>query len=210
VEWIAGSSPAMTDEAGGKQLAELDRFLPAIDDDEAGHLKPSMPVPRVTLSATLGPDVCLADHPGRSVLLIYPWTGRPGFPNPPDWDDIPGAHGSTPEIEGFRDLAADFARVPVSLFGLSLQTSDYQREMAARLDVPFPILSDAKGRFSGALALPSFATGGETYLKRLTLVVDQGRIETVFYPVVDPAAHAGDMLRWLVSKTAAARPDSRA
>jgi peroxiredoxin len=168
-----------------------------IDDGEAAHLQPGMAVPRVTLHATLGPDVYVADHPGRSVLFVYPWTGRPGFPNPPDWDDIPGAHGSTPEIEGFRDLAVEFARVPVSLLGLSLQTSDYQREMVARLGVPFPILSDAEGRFSAALALPSFATGGETYLKRLTLVVDQGRIETVFYPVVDPAAHAGHVLHWL-------------
>ena len=183
---------------------------PLISDGEAGHLQPGMAVPRVTLPATLGSDVCLAAHPGRSVLFIYPWTGRPGFPNPPDWDEIPGAHGSTPEIEGFRDLAAEFARVPVSLFGLSRQSTVYQREMVTRLSVPFPILSDAEGRFSSALALPSFATGGETYLKRLTLIIDQGRIETVLYPVVDPAAHAGDVLRWLGCETAPARPDSRA
>jgi peroxiredoxin len=183
---------------------------PPIDDGEASHLKPGMAVPRVTLPVTLGADVCLADHPGRSILFIYPWTGRPGFPNPPDWDDIPGAHGSTPEIEGFRDFIAEFARVPVSLFGLSLQPSDYQREMVVRLGVPFPILSDAEGRFSAALALPSFATGGETYLKRLTLILDQGCIETVFYPVVDPAAHASDVLRRLANEIVAARPDSRA
>jgi peroxiredoxin len=178
-------------------VTDLDRFPPAIDDGAADHLRPGVAVPRVTLPATMGPDVCLAGHPGRSVLFVYPWTGRPGLPNPPDWDEIPGAHGSTPEIEGFRDRAADFSRVPVSLFGLSRQTPDYQREMVTRLNVPFPILSDGEGRFSAALALPSFATGGENYLKRLTLIIEEGRIESVFYPVVEPATHASDVLRWL-------------
>ena len=81
-----------------------------------------------------------------------PWTGRPGHPNPPDWDDIPGAHGSTPELEGFRDHAATFAELGVRLFGLSRQTTEYQRELVARLELPFPILSDADGRFAAALA----------------------------------------------------------
>jgi peroxiredoxin len=183
---------------------------PPSNDGEADHLKPGTAVPGVTLPATLGPDVCLALHPGRSVLVIYPWTGTPGFPNPPDWDNIPGTHGSTPELQGFRDLAADFARVPVSLFGLSRQTTDYQREMVTPLNVPFPILSDSEGHFSPALALPSFATGGENYLKRLTLIIDQGRVESVFYPVFDPAAHAGDVLQWFGRETAAARPDGGA
>lgn len=168
-----------------------------INDGEADHLKPGRAVPRAMFPATMAPDVCLASHPGRSVLFIYPWTGRPGHPNPPQWDEIPGAHGSTPEIEGFRDLAADFVQLGVKLFGLSRQTPDYQREMVTRLNVSFPILSDAAGRFSAALALPSFVTGGENYLKRLTLIIDAGKIEAIFYPVVDPAAHASDVLRWL-------------
>ena len=123
---------------------------------------------------------------GTSVLIVYPWTGRPGVPNPPNWDDIPGAHGSTPELEGFRELAGEFAGLNVGLFGLSRQTTDWQREMAARLRLPFPILSDAEGRFASALSLPSFATGGESYLKRLTLVISSGIIETLFFPVPIP------------------------
>ena len=90
----------------------------------------------------------------------------------------------------------------LDLFGLSRQTTDWQREMAARLRLPFPILSDAEGRFASALSLPSFATGGEIYLKKLTLVVSSGTIETLFFPVSDPASHAGDVLRWLREKAA--------
>ena len=116
---------------------------------------------------------------------------------------IPGAHGSTPELEGFRDLAPEFARRNVSLFGLSRQTSDYQREMTTRINIPFPILSDAEGRMSIALALPGFTTGGDKYLKRLTLVVSAGTIEAVLYPVADPASHASEVLGWLEHEAAA-------
>lgn len=166
----------------------------ARDDGAAAHLTVGMALPDVTLPATGGPDICLATLPGRNLVAIYPWTGRPGVPNPPDWDDIPGAHGSTPELEGFRDGAALFAARDIALFGLSRQNTDYQRELVDRLRLPFPILSDAEGAFADALRLPAFSTGGETYLKRLTLVVSEGTIETVFYPVTDPVHHAGEIL----------------
>ncbi len=131
------------------------------------------------------------------MIFVYPWTGRPDHPNPPNWDDISGAHGSTPELEGVRDHAADFAALKVALFGLSRQTTDWQRELVERLRLPFAILSDAHGGFAEALALPTFATGGDIYLKRLTLVVNDGRVDRVFYPVPHPESHAAEVLRWL-------------
>ena len=168
----------------------------------AGPLEPGMQLPAHVLPATDDNQVALAALAGKTLLIVYPWTGRPSVPNPPNWDDIPGAHGSTPELEGFRDLAGEFATLNVGLFGLSRQTTDWQREMAARLRLPFPILSDADGRFASALSLPSFSTGGEIYLKRLTLVVSSGIVETLFSPVPDPASHAGEVLRWLTEKAA--------
>lgn len=161
------------------------------------HLKPGLKIPPLMLPATDGGEVCLAALPGQSVVAVYPWTGRPGQPNPPNWDDIPGAHGSTPELEAFRDAAADFAALGVNLFGLSLQSTAYQAELAARLALPFPILSDEEGRFGAALPLPSFTTGGVTFLERLTLVINGGTIETVFHPVQDPAGHASEVFAWL-------------
>jgi peroxiredoxin len=154
-------------------------------------------LPTLALPATDGRQVDLAALPGRSVVIVYPWTGRPGHPNPPDWDDIPGAHGSTPELEGFRDRHDAFVRLGMRLFGLSRQSTEYQRELVARLRLPFPILSDAAGRFAAALGLPSFTAGGDVYLKRLTLQVKDGQIERVFYPVPDPAGHADECLRAL-------------
>jgi peroxiredoxin len=164
--------------------------------DGADHLKPGTIVPSLPLPATDGSNIDLAALAGRSLLVVYPWTGRPGRPNPPDWDDIPGAHGSTPELESFRDHAARFAALGVRLLGLSRQTTEYQRELVARLALPFPILSDADGGFAAGLQLPNFTTGGETYLKRLTLLIADGHIDRVFYPVPDPAGHAAIVLHW--------------
>jgi peroxiredoxin len=169
-------------------------FPQATNDGDAIHLTPGANVPPVALPATDGRAVNLAAHRGRSVVIVYPWTGRPGFPNPPDWDRIPGAHGSTPELEGFRDRHADFVQEGLRLFGLSRQDTAYQRELVTRLGLPFPILSDQAGAFGAALTLPTFATGGTTYLKRLTLLIDDGRIEKVFYPVIDPGGHAAEIL----------------
>ncbi|MEM7192660.1 MAG: peroxiredoxin [Pseudomonadota bacterium] len=161
------------------------------------HLIPGFSLPEISLPATDGSYICLATLSGRSIVAIYPWTGRPGHPNPPGWDDIPGAHGSTPELIGLQDHLRQISKTGTRLYGLSGQATDYLREMALRLGLQFPILSDADGTFRSALHLPVFAAGADTYLKRLTFVVLAGRIEHVFYPVDDPAQHATEIVNWL-------------
>lgn len=172
------------------------------DDGGAAHLVPDQEVPGVPLVATDGSTVVLSEGRGVSVVFVYPWTGRPGVANPPGWDDIPGAHGSTPEAEGFRDRFADFLALGVAVFGFSSQDSDWQRELAGRLQLPFQLLSDAGFGFADALRLPCFGTGGVRYLKRVTLVLQDGRLRKVFCPVHPPPAHAGDVLAWLKSTAA--------
>jgi peroxiredoxin len=167
------------------------------DDGGARHLQRGRRMPDIELPTTAGTSVSFARLPGRVVVYCYPWTGRPDQPNPPGWDDIPGAHGSTPQAEGFRDLHAGFRQVETQVFGLSTQAVDYQRELVARLGLPFALVSDASFALARALALPTFATGGVTYLKRLTLALRDGRIEQVFYPVPLPAAHAREVCAWL-------------
>ena len=167
------------------------------DDGAARHLKRGQRMPGIGLPTTAGRTVNFATLKGMAVVYCYPWTGRPGLPNPPDWDDIPGAHGSTPQAEGFRDLHAGFRHVGAVVYGLSTQASGYQRELAERLDLPFELVSDERFALQRALALPTFATGGVTYLKRLTLAVSDGRIERVYYPVSRPAAHAREVCAWL-------------
>jgi peroxiredoxin len=168
------------------------------DDGAADHLR-GMPLPPFELPGTDGSRVRLDQLPGRVVVYAYPRTGIPGEdPLVPDWDQIPGARGCTPESCGFRDHFADLQAAGASLvFGLSTQDTDYQREVAERLQLPFAILSDADLELTKALRLPTFEAAGQTLLKRFTLVVSDGRIEHVFYPVFPPDGHAEEVLSWL-------------
>jgi peroxiredoxin len=168
-----------------------------VDDGTAGHLT-GMAIPTISLRSTAGRTVHLdALNAPRTVIYCYPMTGVPGIPLPIGWDEIPGARGCTPQTCGFRDHRAEIAETGAEIFGLSTQTTGYQREMAERLQVPFEILSDAEFRLCDALRLPTFEVEGMRLLKRLTLIVRDGRIEHVFYPVFPPDRSADDVLHWL-------------
>lgn len=167
------------------------------DDGAASHLVPGLAMPDLDLASSLGGTVNLARREGSAIVYIYPWTGRAGLSDPPGWDDIPGAHGSTPETAGFRDHYEELQRRGVEVFGLSTQDSAHQRELAARLSVPFALLSDPAFSVQKALLLPTFDAGGAAYLKRLTLLIRDGRIAHTFYPVHPPETHAAEVLGWL-------------
>jgi peroxiredoxin len=110
---------------------------------------------------------------------------------------IPGARGCTPQSCGFRDHFAELSALGVGhLFGLSTQTPEYQREAAERLHLPFALLSDEYLQLTRAMGLPTFETSGMTLLRRLTLIVRDGVIEHVFYPVFPPDRNATDVIRW--------------
>lgn len=170
---------------------------PPIDDGAASHLKAGDALPDIALPSTTGAPVSLARLTGRNIVFFYTWTGRPGGTNPPGWDDIPGAHGSTPQLEGVRNLQTSFESLDTHVFALSLQSTHWQQELSLRLGLKFPILSDAEGKLTRALSLPTFETGGDLYLRRLTLSIHDGRIDWIFYPVHPPDAHARDVLAWL-------------
>ncbi|HEY0354406.1 MAG TPA: peroxiredoxin [Enterovirga sp.] len=170
---------------------------PPINDGGAAHLEGSM-LPDVALAATDGSEVPLARLTGRSVVYAYPRTGQPGKALPEGWDSIPGARGCTPQSCAFRDHFAELRGLGVAhLFGLSTQDSAYQHEAAERLHLPFPLLSDEGLAFTKAAGLPTFETSGMVLLKRLTMIVDDGRVTKVFYPVFPPDRSADEVLDWL-------------
>lgn len=180
-------------------LSRLPPDLPApVDDGAADHL-PGRSLPPVRLPSTAGETVALdALGAGRSVVYVYPLTGRPGTDLPEGWDAIPGARGCTPEACGFRDhhgelLAAGAARI----FGLSSQDTEYQREAAQRLGLPQAMLSDTRLQLAETLGLPTFEAGGMRLYRRLTLITRDDAIEHVFYPVFPPDGHAAQVLDWL-------------
>ena len=176
---------------------QLPDDLPAPEDDGACDHLLGMRLPSVSLPATDGRRVDLAALPGRTVVYAYPRTGRPDQPSPEGWDAIPGARGCTPQSCAFRDHYADLQTLGAGVVGLSTQDTDYQREAVERLHLPFPLLSDADLALTQALRLPTFEVDGMTLTKRLTLIVRDGVIEHVFYPVFPPDRNAGDVIAWL-------------
>jgi len=188
--------------------SQLPADLPVpADDGAAAHLT-GLAMPPVALPSTGGAQLRVDTVPDgftRLVIYAYPMTGLPGVPVPDGWDEIPGARGCTPESCGFRDHAAGLGALGAAVAGLSTQGTGYQREAAERLRLPFPLLSDADLTLTRALRLPTFGIdvapeyeggGRRTLLKRITLVVRDGVIEKVFYPVFPPDRHAAEVLSW--------------
>jgi peroxiredoxin len=181
-----------------KDLSSLPSDLPVpVDDGACDHLV-GMSLPAIALPSTAGRSVVLAQagRP-RAVVYVYPRTGVPGEPLPEGWDQIPGARGCTPQSCSFRDHHQELLELGAEVYGLSTQTTAFQQEMAARLHLPFEVLSDADLRLTKALRLPSFEVAGMTLIRRLTLILLRGRIEHVFYPVFPPDQSAAQTLAWL-------------
>jgi peroxiredoxin len=182
------------------------KIPPPVDDGGARHLE-GLQMPDLALPATDGRSMTLARVSGRSVVYAYPRTGRPDqIALVDDWDMVPGARGCTPQSCAFRDHHGELlAAGATHVSGLSTQDTAYQREAAERLHLPFAILSDEKLVLTKALRLPTMEVAGLTLLKRMALVIDDGRITKVFYPVFPPDRNASDVLAWLESN-----PGSRA
>ena len=165
-----------------------------VDDGRAAHL-PGTRLPSLPLLATTGERIDLSTIRRCAVVFAYPRTGRPNDPPlVPDWDLIPGARGCTPQTCSFRDLAAEFGALDCRVFGLSTQDAEYQLELAQRLHLPFPVLSDAELALTNALRLPTFTVAGLVLIARLAWIQIDGVIAEVAYPVFPPDSNAADMI----------------
>ena len=181
-----------------EDLHSLPADLPVPEDDGAARHLPGARLPDIALPATAGGSVELAALEGRSVVYVYPRTGVPGRPSlTEDWDRIPGARGCTLQSCGFRELYAELRTLGVRVYGLSTQDTEYQREAVERLELPFSLLSDVGLGLTRALRLPTHRVADVTLLKRMGLVIRDGVIEQVFYPVFPPDAHAREVLAWI-------------
>ena len=180
-----------------RELMTLPADLPIpVDDGACDHLV-GLRLPDIALRSTRGRLVNPARQPGVVVVYCYPRTGRPDRPIPADWDAIPGARGCTPQNCSFRDQHAELESFGASVYGMSTQTPDYQLEMAQRLALPHEVLSDAQLAFTRALRLPTFDFGGETLVKRLSIIARDGTIQKVFYPVFPSDSDASNVVAWL-------------
>jgi len=188
-----GNMPSLTS-------VDWTKLPPPVDDGAADHLV-GLEIPSVPLPTTDGTVIDLAALHGLTVVYAYPMTGRPDTPLPENWDLIPGARGCTPQSCAFRDHFAELSSLGVNhLFGLSVQSTEYQLEAALRLHLPFPLLSDAAYELTDRIKMPTFESAGIRLLKRLTMVIENGQITKVFYPVFRPDQNAEIVVAWLASR----------
>ena len=181
-------------------LTELPHDLPIPEDDGACRHLVGQRIPNITLLATSGTPINLSQSSGLTVVYAYPLTGRPGIQLPPAWLTIPGAPGCTLESCGFRDHYAEIRKLGSEVFGLSSQSTEFQRETRKRLNLPFELLSDESLAFTQALSLPTFTPLSTPLIKRLTLICYSGRIEHVFYPIFPPDTHFTDVISYLTNR----------
>ena len=187
--------------ASQENIYDIPQGLPEPEDDGACDHLPGMRMPSVSLTSTAGDAVDLSTLTGTTVVYCYPLTGRPGQSLPPGWDDIPGARGCTPQSCAFRDHHAELKELGARVFGLSSQDTAYQREAALRLHLPFLLLSDENLEFTRALELPTFEAEGMTLIKRVTVIMEEGEIKHLFYPVFPPGRNAEEVVCWLSERS---------
>ena len=184
----------MTDKGNPNELPE---GLPVPEDDGAADHLPGKRLPSVALRSTAGNVVDLSALPGVTVAYCFPLMGRPDSDMPQGWDEIPGARGCTPQSCAFRDHHAELRSLGARIFGISAQDSAFQKKIAERLHLPFELLSDEDLILAEALTLPTFEAEGLRLLRRLTLIMADGQIQKVFYPVFPPDKSAEEVVRWL-------------
>ncbi|WP_286296870.1 peroxiredoxin [Polynucleobacter sp. TUM22923] len=172
-------------------LSKTPDDLPIPQDDGAAKHLIGMLLPKISLASSNGKSIDLASYPEFLVIYCYPMTGQPNVALPDGWDQIPGARGCTPQSCSFRDHYQELKALNADVLGLSVQTTEYQKEMAERLHLPFPVVSDVDFQLQKALNLPTFIAAGMTLLKRLTIIARAGKIVAVHHPIFpsdsDPA-----------------------
>ncbi len=195
------SSVRMKPSTAKRNLFDLPANLPVPQDDGACDHLQGATLPMISLKSTADRQVNLREiSEALTVFFFYPRTGRPDEPAPADWDDIPGARGCTPQSCGFRDQFPEFKKYGATVFGVSTQTTEYQKELVSRLHLPYEVLSDHDLVLTKALSLPTFDYNGMALIKRMAWVMEHGEIIKVFYPVFPSSENANTVLSWLRSR----------
>jgi peroxiredoxin len=179
------------------QLIDLPTNLPIpLDDGKCNHLQ-GMYLPNITLNSTNDNKINLAELKGLNVLYFYPMTGRPDVELPEGWNEIPGARGCTPQSCSFRDNNQVLTNLNAKVYGISTQSTAYQKEMVERLHLPFEVLSDEDLKLAKELNLPTLIVNDMTLIKRITLICKDNKIVKVFYPVFPPDKNVDEVINWI-------------
>lgn len=185
-----------------KDLHHLPDDLPVpVDDGACDHLTGAR-IPSVELMGVSDVKINIGSVEGDMVIFFYPMMGKPDSPPMVGWNDIPGARGCTPQSCSFRDHYSRLEKLGVKVFGVSSQPLIDQKEASERLDLPFELLNDSRFELTRAMNLPRFDYNSSVYIKRITLIAENGVIKKIFYPVFPPNKNVNDVIQWLEHKNA--------
>jgi peroxiredoxin len=162
-------------------LTAVSRNLPKPEDDDAGNHLCDTSLPSIKLNTTGNEIVEFSLIKSRVVIYLYPMTGRPYEALSDGWDAIPGARACTPQSYSFRNHHLKLKTLNTAVYSLSTQNTQYQKEVANRLYLPFLLVSDNNLEFISALNIPTIDVDAMVLSKRVTLIVNSGIIEKVFF-----------------------------
>ncbi len=168
------------------------------EDIKILHNLTNLAIPDIHLQSSNGEYVKLKRKESfRLIIYCYPMTGRPDKSLPKNWNKIPGAKGCTIENMAFRDNYEELIKLNSLPIGITTQPISEIEEMTKRLKINHDILSDCDLIFTKSLNLPLFNVDNKDFIKRITLVVDNGVIKKVFYPILEPSVHIQEIISWL-------------
>lgn len=150
------------------------------------------PVPSVSLAGFMGEPVDVGDLAARSALALYVY---PGCSESPDGGEDSLMLDAV-QHRAYDAHEDDLSELELLAVGVSSQSWQRQRESAAATRVRHMLLSDPELSLAESLGLPTFRERGVRWYRRLTMVVQGGRIGDVFYPVRRPGTDPEQVLAW--------------
>lgn len=129
------------------------------------------------------------------VLYLQPGVSTDAVGRAVEDEETLGADAA--QSSGFAERALEFAGMGHRVVGVSSQSAERNLELATREALPHMMLSDDRLELAEEMGLPTFEADGACLYERVTLIIRQGRVQKVFYPIPDAAAHAAEVAAWL-------------
>ena len=143
--------------------------------------------PDFDVVSSAGKALQLSDFAGKKNIVLYFYPG--------DFTPI-----CTKETCGMRDMYADLETKDTEVIGVSVDSNESHQKFAAKYEVPFALVSDAKRELAKSYGATSFLRDILGKTSRITFVIDKkGIIQGIFQGELSAAKHV-DGVRDAINK----------